>query len=750
MDTWDASRLLESLGVVFNTNPQEADATAQILAEAGIVSARVEIGWGSLDYDDDSRLLPQQQENVRQVLGALRRHGIRPLILLNSHSGLPAPAKSWEVELVKPAIQGDKVIYLSESSEIEPHYTGLRGVAHYMYPVITAIDPQTGRATLSAPLPASLPEGKIGIGKLKYRPFSGTHTIDGMANPAAQETLDGWMTYVRTVTTFVKEILGTTGSQDAGFDVEVWNELSFGSHFLYSNEYYDPPIEYGQKLSYRHGDREETGPQVILPMTAAYVKDPVNELPGVKVINGFANQRPWDHGASLWPGQTGFSRHYYTGWDPVASMITPENQSLKRDTLLNRWGEPDVSGFIPAHVSAFPERWYYAYQTEYVVRDLQPFPGPWKEHHRYSHPGDNVPPEVWMTESNLYRGAFAKELANQSGVELTNVRLSRVMHYMGTKSTLRNYIFQSHKGIKLIHLYAAKSKDTEYALLPESFYEELKRSDYRLTPDVRREAGPQIQAIRNVVDLMKEGETIDQPRFLGVESIQSDDDVLVFEGNGTEALPDRYRLEDLAVLPFQLRDNAFAVAYYIVTRDITHSWHPEQGLLDPARYDMQEVDYEITLSNVAGLGVSLTVYDPITDEQWQPRLIEATKTTLTVRLPVTDTPRFLMIQEEGPQPLIVTPVLAARDSGATFSFTATVAGEALLQWGAYPLRSAADPANRYEFIVQAGEQVMVDLPDLVSGDGIKLMYTSEQGIETSYPYWDYDVRGVFRGRDNDS
>src|SRR6478672_7838933 len=41
MDTWDKNKYLDALGIAFNVQPQEADATAQMLAEAGIVSARV-------------------------------------------------------------------------------------------------------------------------------------------------------------------------------------------------------------------------------------------------------------------------------------------------------------------------------------------------------------------------------------------------------------------------------------------------------------------------------------------------------------------------------------------------------------------------------------------------------------------------------------------------------------------------------------------------------------------------------------
>ena len=687
MDTWDASRLLDALGVVFNLDSKEADATAQLLSEAGIKSARVEIGWGSLDYEDDSRLRPHQEGEMRQVLQALRKHGIRPLILLNSNSGMPAPSKSWEVELLKPASKGDTELYLSDSRDIKPHYTGLRGIAQFMYPIITSINHQSGRATLSAPLPEPLGAGTLSIGKSKYRPFSGSHYEDGIVNQASQETVNGWMNYVRTVTSFVKETLQTDGAEDAGFDVEVWNELSFGSHFLNIDEYYDPPIKYGAEVSYRNGDQIESGAQVILPMTAAYVSNPASGLPGVRVINGFANQRPWDNGTKLWPGQTGFSRHYYTGYDPEVSQIGFDNPALKKDTMLDRLGQPDLEGYIPPHVSAFPERWFYAYQTEFVVRDLQPFPGPLKDHFRYSHPGDGKPPEVWMTESNLYRGLFAEELAVRAKINLSDPKMADIMHHIGAKSTLRHYIFQSHKGVQTINLYAVKGKDTEFALLPESYYEKLKRSGYRLTPAVRQAAGPQLQAIRNVVALIEKGEPIEQPRFVGVEHIQSFDTGTVYNGKGTPELPDRYQVEDLAVMPYQLKENVYAIAYYIVTRDITQSWNMDEDLLNPQRYTMPEQTYQVTLTNIYGKDAEVSAYDPINNSYLRTQVIDATDSTLTVQVPVTDTPRFLLIEEKGEQPLLSNPIITAGEEGTAVAFTPSISGNAIVTWGPYPFRN---------------------------------------------------------------
>ena len=67
---------------------------------------------------------------------------------------------------------------------------------------------------------------------LKYRPFS----VPG--SPDYNATMNGWNTYVRNVAKFAAETLGTTQAADKGFDMEIWNELTFGSQFLSINNYY--------------------------------------------------------------------------------------------------------------------------------------------------------------------------------------------------------------------------------------------------------------------------------------------------------------------------------------------------------------------------------------------------------------------------------------------------------------------------------------------------------------------------------
>ncbi|MBD2848570.1 hypothetical protein IDH44_25610 [Paenibacillus sp. IB182496] len=740
MDTWDVGRYRAALGIGFNVRPEEADATAQVLAEAGIKTARIEIGWGALDYDEPARLQAGQERSVRTRLEALRRYGIRPLILLNANSGLPAPAKQWQVRLVAPAAAGATELAIDDVRGIVPRYTGLSGQGPLMFPVITAVDADSGTLTLSAPLPKALPAGPLGLAKLRVQPLSGATLAGGEPYPAAQETLDGWVQYVRTVTTLVKEVLDSPDPADAGFDLEVWNELSFGSEFLDINRYYEPDLAFDGPVTYSRDGKTASGAEVLYPLTLDEVLERGDELAGVRVVNGFANQRPWDNGTQAWPGQHGFSRHYYTGWEPERSIINADNPLVRADRLLDADGEIAAAPYVPEHTMAFPESWYYAYRTEYIVRDLQPFPGPWGQHYRYAHPGDGRPPGVWMTETNFYREPLARRLAEEAQVGLDAPELAALLHGLATKTTLRTYLFSVHKGVEALYLYAAKGGDTRFGVLPDAFFTALAADDYRLTARVRAEIGPQLQAMARVDALLEPGESIQTPRPLELTRLVEHEPQLVLEGNGTPQYPDVYQRDDFAMLPLQLTDRRFAIGYYVVTRDVTAVRNPAAELLDASRYAMTTQTYEATIANLAGTGARVYAYDPILDRTLKVEVVRASASELTVRLPTVDYPRFLMVEERGTQPLLESPelIFGGGDGTAALVFTTNAAGTVRVTWGPYPERSGS---GAVELRAGAGERVRVELPGLAVHDGVRAELIGG-AIRNVWPRWDYDVRGV--------
>ncbi len=286
IDTWPTSRLLESLGINFNVSAPQAEATAQLLQDSGFKLARIAINWDALSYEDPTQF--SDEASVRTRLEALHKHGLRPLILLDANSEGPTPARQVNLETTAEAPAGAQTVALTPASAaaVVPGKTGFDGLSFGGDPDIL-IDSVTGEhATLSKPLPAALPAGAHKGATLLYAPFAQPTLAGGQPNPAFQETLAGWLSYVATV---CKEATSVFGPE--GYDLEVWNELSFGSQFL-NAEYYDTPEG-------TEGVSAATRPitKALLDETVAYVRNPANGIgPGVGISDGFASQTPFPSG----------------------------------------------------------------------------------------------------------------------------------------------------------------------------------------------------------------------------------------------------------------------------------------------------------------------------------------------------------------------------------------------------------------------------------------------------------------------
>jgi hypothetical protein len=753
MDTWPTEQYLSSLGINFNVPYQDAKATARVLAEAGFRSARVEVGWGNLGYDDPRKVA--HADRLKESFRALQEAGIRPLVVLNANSRAPVPYKYIAINLRESASAGAREIIVDRPDLIRPGYTGFIN-QKLGFPLITTVDSQTGRCELSAPLWHDVPTGKLTLVDLKYHPFSGTIFADGSPNPLAEETVKGWTVYVATICQMLKDDLGTEGKPDAGFDLEVWNEYTFGSEFLDEKSYYETPRKFKTDISYQNHGRRSSGHELILPLTVDYVNEPTNRLPGVRVISGFSNQRPWENGVSIWPGQTGFSRHFYTNLDPVGpfrgiwGLLSPTTNNRPNSGPLNALGmvdgRPDGKNwytvspgtfFVPTVAVSMPEALHYGTVPEFMTRDVQPFPGLWADHYRYSNPGDGHPAEVWMTETNTGRGTWLKQLMGQQQVKPDDLRLIALSHRVGAKALLRTFVFQSHKGVHTLEIFAAHGGDLNLGVVPDSFFKTLQENGHQLTEKLRAQTGPQLEVLGRVNRLMQSGQPLEVTRPLTVTELIEHEPRLVFKGDGTPAHPDRFNRDDFACLPFQMAPDKYAIGYYVVTRNMVHDWNPKLDLLDPARYDMPAQTFDLTLRNLRGSGAKVSAWDPMTDQTVPVTVLTAEQNTLKIRLQTVDYPRFLLVQESQPGPLVMTPTLQREDDGQTrVSFRTNLPVTATLTWGPWPQRDGGGHVD-----LPKGTTFEYRIPKLQKHEGVQVM-VEEEGLTTPWPRWKHDTAGV--------
>ena len=776
MDTWPASRYLDIAAANWNVDGKYAAAMAPILKECGFRGLRVEIGWCNVNWED--KMDPGHRQRFQEQLRLFKANGIRPLILLNAHHGVPCPMKDIHVELLADVKPGDRSFKLKDASNIRVGYTGPADREYIAaYPLITKVD-DDGTCHLSAPIRDAAQAGPWRLVELKYQPLQGAKLKDGTDTSAAmRETLAGWMRYAVEVASAAREAVGD--EKDAGFDLEVWNELTFGSNFLDLNNYYDPKREYAEGWTHRL-DRPLTadlrpdaktkfeigGFQTLLAMTIEHFSNPKNGFPGVRVISGFSNQWPWDSGTGLWPGQSGFSRHFYTGGWTDCTPETPLTKvgMMTVDALGQFDGEKDGkdwhtiqpgTNFTPTFRMGCPEFYFTGFKTESLSRDVMPDSrlSRMGGHGRYTHNGDFRIAEIWQTEVNYDRSPFIQKLV-KDGATYDDPKLAVLDRRLADKAMLRQYVFQSHQGLYRVMLFALSGDNWSLGMLPPEFYKAIDDGK-----DPRELLPPGFKALAWMNKTFSDSTPIVAPRQLEVKELIEHKPRLAIPGKGTPEHPHQWHRDGFAFMPYQLKANKFAIPYYVVTMDMSHEWDKSKAALDPARYDMPEQDFDVNIGNVRGKSAKVSAHDPLSGKAVPVEVLSADAATLRVRIKAVDYPRVLLVEEEKNGVDIRNPKVAVDDQGnVTVSWSTS--------WHLPPddkpvqgLRLAAtvtygqDWQNRGAKTIQAkpvGEdmsgrwsnsQFRVTLPEKLTGVVAVRITVTADGLTTVWPRWDEDPQG---------
>ena len=686
LDTWPASHLLDSLGINFNVGAAEARSVARLLHDSGFKLARIELGWNSISYSDPTKFA--RESSVRARLTALRDYGLRPLILLNANSTGPAPAKKVVLRTVSPAPAGAMTVKLSpaSASEVVPGKTGFNSVvfrgprrtrrkgtaaaAGIAQPltaaqrrarraarraaaeagftrVVLKANPailitsvrSNGVATLSRALPSPLATGDHKGTTLLYAPFTTPTLANGSANPAFEATLHGWLDYVSTVSKKAASIFGP-----GGYDLEIWNELTFGSQFLNASNYYSAGSG---------NDTQATTKAVkkaLLDATVAFVRNPANGMSShVGISDGFGSQTPFASGAFTPPGLTALSKHLYHGARSFPAQFQIKRGNVPRDALGRRStaGPPGSAGsftplFIPHYRADLPEYYLTATSTETVIRDLAPFTtkifrAPHGRHVARPH---QTPPQVWMTEYNLgSRGipVGPDGVTAESSVQLTPADRA----HFEAKALLRSLVAMVSKGMTREYFFAAAPGPL--GLISPSFVSAARANPGSYPGD--QLGGETMTGFRNMLNGFRGPGPGGAPRQIKLLSIAQSGNHAQFSGDGTAAHPNLYDRDVLAVFPFQSSPTRFVIPVYVMTRDLLTLYRPSATSTDIHRFDLPDETFRITLGNLPQTANSPSVgaYDPLRNESTPAQLISRAGNTAVFQFSASDYPRLLTI-----------------------------------------------------------------------------------------------------------
>ena len=424
--------------------------------------------------------------------------------------------------------------------------SGLSGLSDYWAAeaLITAINPDTREVTLSKPLPKDLPAGKVRMATLKYAPLHPAGT------PEFDETASGWVRHALHVCRLAEE----AGVEE--FDLEIWNELTFGTHFLDINDYYakDAP-----KITKPQPDFLNAGGRCwdLASRTVTAVK---KEHPAVRIIWGFSNTTFYHCPiAKLPPGMDGQSYHPYgTGTREINGRQERPDQA-------------PLEMFVPSYLLRMPEGWAHTFiQTECLIRLLRPdarlektAPGARKFFHYITEHGV-LPPECGTDDD---AGAW----------------------HLKALCASRSFCLWLNKGVDVLHYFDAyEDKATSFGVLPTNLRQ--------LESDAKFEAvaTPPMRAIRNLANAFAGSVPLDKTDPLQFEITALGPQGKVFEGD-TEH-PPLWEREVLAVLPFQLNPDRHAIAVYVMTRDATKPLPPAAFRLQISGVKGSEVEAVDVLS----------------------------------------------------------------------------------------------------------------------------------------------------------
>ncbi len=633
MDTFPATRMLNAVGINFNVTDSDANQVVQgarLLHDAGFTHARIGIPWNDMSYTNPSQLGSYYVGVLTTELTAFKTNGIRPLILLDANDGIPCPVQPVTLNLTAPAAAGATTVQLDSASAalVQPGLTGFHQYGRDAGVIITSVD-SYGNATLSQPLQSALPAGPQAAVDLAFQPFFPQYNSDGSANTTNQATLAGWLQYVAGVTQTAKNILGNDD-----FDVEIWNELSFGSAFLSASNYYNPAPQ---------GSNDAIGE--IRQATVNYIRNPANGLSDVGIGDGFTNEEPWTGGSSETPGITAMDKHPYEG-----AMSFPAQVTYDGNSPLDGLGAVDGSvqngqwhdTFVPSFTSLFPEYFLSDIQTENLDRDLAPFLSDIDGglHGRTAHPPGAAAPQMWVTEVNADASSIGEKLTTADGTSSSPMSAADLRHFE-TKAILRYLSAWVGKGVTQIDFFAAANAGTLNVVDPTFWSTADQTHSY---PGLAA-GGETMVAVRRFLDTMAGAQDLTQTRPLTLQAISDYDGAYQFPGNGTAAYPPLYNRDVVGVFPFQVNSNKWVIPTYVMTRDLATLYNPQAPATDPTRQDLPQEVFRFTLGGVNPATVTAAATDPITGQVVPVKITGRGASSVSLEIPLTDYPRMLTLTD---------------------------------------------------------------------------------------------------------
>jgi hypothetical protein len=624
LETPNSKVYAESVGINWTNIPAAwADAVMLHLKRHGIRHVRIDCGWNVLDINGE--LI---NADVRAALKAAKKHNIRATLLLNAYEGAPCPEEIIGVTLTRPLRRGDRALYISsddakkvalfrtgfdhhpESDDPEevPPYRAINCMA------VAAWDfggsPET-RIDFSRPIRIPGEETPAGwtipLKRLIAPPFfalkrDGT----GRLHSLQYEALHAWLgLYVKRLCAVADALLGR-----GKYDLEVGNELMFGSAFFVAgSQYIDEDTRVRLGFEWGHHLLDE-----ILQRTCDYAHETYKG--SVLVINGFASQNIWRTGGTEINADM-TSRHFYV-------------PKIERDGI----------------------RYYYPEQT--FSNDYDGVNSMWldiapgvvagqfgRDYHSWKRDGSPGPAETLaQTEGGMVTQAANEERLKRGLPAMTVAEHMRLRAKMETRALLfaanKGGVNRDGRGTRYYPYTLREGDQLHFHQIAHPALFEYLQANAGVYPATAALESPMVadtfKATKRLRYWLPLAPRITKKRALAVariESLETHPRLLITESGPYGPLS---ALEMLTVLPFQTGDGSFCIALYVQSIDLTQPDLPEEA-------------YRITLDGIFWLpGVSSARLIDVLDTGKSISVSPDTGDIGAFTLKLTDCPKLLILK----------------------------------------------------------------------------------------------------------
>ena len=132
---------------------------------------------------------------------------------------------------------------------------------------------------------------------------------------------------------------------------------------------------------------------------------------------------------------------------------------------------------------------------------------------------------------------------------------------------------------------------------------------------------------------------------LSLTSVSSYDNAYQFAGNGTANYPPLYNRNMVGFFPFEVTTHKWVIPTYVMTLNMATLYNPSAPATDVTRQDMPPETFSLTINGVNGCTATAAAVDPLTESSVPVTITGRTSSSVTVEVPLTDSPRMLTLQD---------------------------------------------------------------------------------------------------------